>query len=86
LIPILEADKGYDSMDPRYRRLKHKIFSFIPYRRMGTAKNAENQKLKAIIGELILELKKPKKSCYEKKNLKHCDQEKQAYFEANRKT
>ena len=53
---------------------------------MGTAKNAENQKLKAIIGELILELKKPKKSCYEKKNLKHCDQEKQAYFEANRKT
>lgn len=53
---------------------------------MGTDKKAENQKLKAIIGELTLELKKTKKSCYEKKNLKHCDQEKQAYFEANRKT
>jgi len=47
---------------------------------------SENQKLKSLIGGLTLELKKPKKSCYEKKNLKCCNQEKQAYFEANRRT
>ena len=40
LIPILEADKGYDSNDLRYRLLKRKIFPFIPYRRMGAAKKA----------------------------------------------
>ena len=38
LIPILEADKGYDSNDLRYKLLKRKIFPFIPYRRMGAAK------------------------------------------------
>jgi len=49
LIPILEADKGYDSMDLRYRLLKHKIFPFIPYKRIGTAKKAE---------KIVCELKK----------------------------
>jgi len=49
LIPILEADKGYDSMDLRYKLLRHKIFPFIPYRRMGVAKKAQ---------KIVCELKK----------------------------
>lgn len=34
-IPILEADKGYDSMDLRENILAYDIFPWIPYRKMG---------------------------------------------------
>ena len=41
LIPIFEADKGYDAEELRNKLLKRKIFPFIPYRRIGAAKKAE---------------------------------------------
>ena len=41
LIPIFEADKGYDAQGLRDKLLKRKIFPFIPYRKMGTVKKAE---------------------------------------------
>lgn len=41
VIPILEADKGYDSEELRDKLLKRKIYPFIPRRRMGAAKKAE---------------------------------------------
>ena len=34
-IPILEADKGYDSMALRKNILKYDVFPWIPYRKMG---------------------------------------------------
>ncbi len=34
-IPILEADKGYDSMNLREDILSYDIFPWIPYRKMG---------------------------------------------------
>jgi transposase len=40
LIPIFEADKGYDAEDLRDKLLKRRIFPFIPYRKIGTAKKA----------------------------------------------
>jgi hypothetical protein len=49
LIPILEADKGYDANELRYKLLRRRIFPFIPYRRMGAAKKAE---------QIVCELKK----------------------------
>ena len=41
LIPIFEADKGYVTEELRDKLLRRKIFPFIPYRRIGTAKKAE---------------------------------------------
>lgn len=41
LIPIFEADKGYDAEELRDKLLKRKIFPFIPYRKIGAAKKAE---------------------------------------------
>ena len=38
VIPILEADKGYDSEELRNKLLKRRIYPFIPRRRMGAAK------------------------------------------------
>jgi hypothetical protein len=40
VIPILEADKGYDSEELRDKLLKRRIYPFIPRRRMGAAKKA----------------------------------------------
>lgn len=42
LIPIFEADKGYDAGELRDKLLKRRIFPFIPYRKIGAAKKAEN--------------------------------------------
>jgi transposase len=42
LIPIFEADKGYDAEELRDKLLRRKIFPFIPYRKIGAAKKAEN--------------------------------------------
>lgn len=42
LLPIFEADKGYDAEELRDKLLKRKIFPFIPYRKIGAAKKAEN--------------------------------------------
>jgi transposase len=41
LIPIFEADKGYDAEELRDKLLRRKIFPFIPYRRIGAAKKAQ---------------------------------------------
>lgn len=41
LIPIFEADKGYDAEELRDKLLKRKIFPFIPYRKIGAAKKAK---------------------------------------------
>jgi hypothetical protein len=41
LIPIFEADKGYDAEELRDKLLRRRIFPFIPYRRIGIAKKAE---------------------------------------------
>jgi len=41
LIPVFEADKGYDSQELRDKLLRRRIFPFIPYRRIGAAKKAE---------------------------------------------
>ena len=41
LIPILEADKGYDANELRDKLLNRRIFPFIPYRKIGAVKKAE---------------------------------------------
>jgi len=41
LIPILEADKGYDAQELIDKLLKRKIFPFISYRKIGASKKAE---------------------------------------------
>ena len=41
LIPILEADKGYDAQELIDKLLKRKIFPFISYRKIGATKKAE---------------------------------------------
>ena len=40
LIPILEADKGYDTQELRDKLLKRKIFPFISYRKIGATKKS----------------------------------------------
>lgn len=35
LIPIFEADKGYDSQELRQKLLERRIYPLIPYRKMG---------------------------------------------------
>ena len=41
MIPIFEEGKGYDAEELRDKLLRRKIFSFIPYRRIGAAKKAQ---------------------------------------------
>ena len=42
LIPVFEADKGYDAEELREKLLRRKIFPFIPYRKIGAVKKAEH--------------------------------------------
>jgi transposase len=41
MLPIFEADKGYDAEELRDKLLKRKIFPLIPYRKIGAVKKAE---------------------------------------------
>jgi hypothetical protein len=45
VIPILEADKGYNSKELRLQILNLKIFPYIPYRQMGKTKSDPSRKV-----------------------------------------
>jgi transposase len=45
IIPIIEADKGYDAEGLRLQILSMKLFPYIPYRRIGQHKSEPQIKI-----------------------------------------